>query len=438
MAVAQTTGNMSPKLMKVARLAKQDPQQRFNSLAHMIDEEMLRRSFERLRPNAAPGIDGMTKEQYARGLENRLRDLHGRLKAKRYRHQPIRRVQIPKASGKKRPIGISSVEDKIVQGALVEVLSAIYEQDFLDCSYGFRPGRSAHDALRSLNRVLWEGKGNWLIEADIQAYFDSLDRAQLVEMLKLRIADGSLLRLVGKCLKVGVLDGEEFSTPESGTAQGSILSPLLGNIYLHHVLDLWFEQEVRPRLRGQAEVIRYADDFVIVFEDEADARRVMEVLGKRMGRYNLQLHPEKTRLLPVGRPRGPKDKGGPSTFDFLGFTVFWRKSREGRWRVGLKTRRASVRRFLASITDWCRRHRHLPVKAQQVVLCQKLNGYNHYFGVNGNIDGLAHVRQRVRRIWQKWLSRRSQRSLGWETFCRVWDAYPLPRPRVWAQIWLRT
>jgi group II intron reverse transcriptase/maturase len=238
-----------------------------------------------MRKDAAVGVDGVTKEQYGQTLEMNLQNLHARMKAKRYRHQPIRRVHIPKEQGKTRPIGISAFEDKLVQDAVREVLEAIYEQDFLDCSYGFRPGRSAHDAIRTLDQIVHRGEVSWILEADIVSFFDSIDRHELKKMLEIRVADGSLLRLIGKCLHVGVLDGAELSTPETGTAQGSVLSPLLGNVYLHYALDLWFEAEVKPRLRGRATLIRYADDFVIGFEHEVDARRVVAVLGQRLGRF---------------------------------------------------------------------------------------------------------------------------------------------------------
>ena len=234
--------------------------------------------------------------------------------------------------------------NKLVQGAVREVLEAIYEQDFLDCSHGFRPKRSAHDAIRALDRIAHRGKVGWILEADISSFFDSLDRAKLKELLQIRVADGSLLRLIGKCLHVGVLDGAEYAEPDSGTAQGSVLSPLLGNVYLHYVLDLWFEREVKPRLRGEAHLVRYADDFVITFERQNDAERVMDVLGKRMGRFGLTLHPDKTRLLPFRRPPAGQTGGkGPATFDFLGFTLHWRRARSGRWGMMCKTRSARLR-----------------------------------------------------------------------------------------------
>ena len=314
-------------------------------MAHLIDEAALKRAFGRIRSGAAKGVDEIDKETYAQSLERNIQELHGRLRSGTYKHQPIRRVNIPKGKGKTRPIGVSTVEDKIVQRALSEVLGAIYEQDFLPCSHGFRPGRSAHDALRDLNRMAFCEGIEWIVEADISAFFDSIDQHELAKMLETRVADGSLRRLIGKCLHVGVLEGESFSRPTEGTAQGSIISPLLGNIYLHYVLDLWFEQVVRPRLRGHARLIRYADDFVIGFQYKEDAERALAVLHKRMERFGLMLHPDKTGLVRFGRPRSRQGRGETGTIDFLGFTAYWRRTRRGKWALGMKTRKASFRRL---------------------------------------------------------------------------------------------
>jgi len=437
MSNAQTLESMSPELLKVVERAQREPEERFHSLAHLIDVSALERAYHRMRKDAAVGVDGVTKEQYGQALEANLQDLHARLVAKRYRHQPIRRVYIPKEQGKTRPIGISAFEDKLVQDAVREVLEAIYEQDFLDCSYGFRPGRSAHDAVRTLDQIVHRGEVSWILEADIVSFFDSIDRNELKKMLETRVADGSLLRLIGKCLQVGVLDGAELSAPETGTAQGSVLSPLLGNVYLHYALDLWFETEVRPRLRGRATLIRYADDFVIGFEHEEDARRVMAVLGKRLGRFGLTLHPDKTRLLPFRRPpAGQKNGKGSASFDFLGFTLYWARSRRGHWGMACKTRRASLRRAIQSVTDWCHRHRHLPVQVQHAALTRRLRGHFNYFGVSGNFRSLLLLVQATRRAWYKWLCRRSQRKrLNWERLADLLDQHPLPRPRITVRIW---
>ena len=332
---------------------------------------------------------------------------------------------------------VSALEDKIVQDAVREVLEVVYEQDFLDCSYGFRPKRSAHDAVRALDRAAHQGKVSWILEADIVSFFDSLDRTQLKEMLQIRVVDGSLLRLIGKCLHVGVLDGEEYSEPERGATQGSVLSPLLGNVYLHYVLDVWFEQEVKPRLRGEATLIRYADDFLIGFEHHDDAERVQAVLGKRMERYGLTLHPDKTRLVAFARPPASQRSGkGPNTFDFLGFTFYWRRTRSGRWAMWCKTRHARLRRAMQSVAEWCRRYRHLPVQEQHAALTRRLVGHFNYFGVNGNFRSLAWLVEVTRRVWFKWLRRRSQRTrLTWERFELLLARFPLPRPRITVRIW---
>jgi group II intron reverse transcriptase/maturase len=434
---AQTLEAMSPGLFKVVERAKREPEGRFNSLAHLIDVPALKRAYRRQRADAAVGVDGVTKEAYGWNLEANLQDLHGRLKAKRYRHQPIRRVHIPKGQGKTRPIGISAFEDKLVQDAVREVLEAIYEQDFLDCSYGFRPGRNAHEAVRTLKRLVDGGEVRWIYEADIVSFFDSLDRNELKKMLDIRVADGSLKRLISKCLHVGVLDGEMIEEPELGTAQGSVLSPLLGNVYLHYVLDRWFATEVTPRLQGKATLIRYGDDFLIGFEREDDARRVVAVLDKRLGRFGLALHPDKTRLLPFWPPPQAQQSGkGPATYDFLGFTFYWARTRKGHWRMACKTRRASLRRAKTAIYDWCRRHRHWSIKDQHAALHRRLRGHFNYFGISGNYTSMMRLVEATKRAWYKWLRRRSQRTrLNWERFTDMLRWWPLPRPRITVRIW---
>ena len=383
-------------------------------------------------------MDGVTKDAYGQNIEDNLNELHERLKGKRYRHQAVRRVMIPKEQGKERPIGISTIEDKIVQNAITDVLTLVYEPVFLDCSYGFRPGRSAHDALRALNRTLFRRETHWVIEADIKSFFDSIDRKMLIEMLRERIADESLVRLIGKCLHVGILDGAEFSTPDRGTVQGSSLSPLLGNVFLHHVLDLWLEREIRPLLRGRMEVIRYADDFVICLEQEYDARKLMTALGKRFERFGLALHPDKTRIFKFSRPRNwekkARDRNTP--FDFLGFTVHFRKSHKGTWAMCFTTRKARQRRTIRAIADWCRSHRFLSIKEQHASLCRKLTGHYNYFAVSGNSRRVAALHQQVQAAWYKWLRRRSQRTrITWPRFVDMMKTYPLPAPTIRASLW---
>lgn len=428
---------MSPKLQKVVDRARKDPNARLYSLASLIDEAALKRAYDRIRKDAARGVDGVTKEQYGQQLDQNICKLHERLKAGRYRHQPIRRVHIPKAPGKTRPIGISCIEDKIVQGALTEVLQAIYEQDFSEDSYGFRPRRSAHDALRAVDVMVHREGAEWILEADIQAFFDSLDRAKLMEMLRVRVADESFIRLVGKCLHVGVLDGEEFTEPDEGTAQGSIISPMLGNVYLHYVLDKWFEQVIASRLGGKARLVRYADDFVMGFANREDAEVVMAMLTQRMADFGLTLHPDKTRLVRFGRPdRNDPGGKGPGTIDFLGFTLYWRRTLRGGWALGMKTRKARLQRALKAIGEFCRSHRHDSLKEQQASLTRRLQGHFNYFGVNGNMRALSYLTHHAERVWHKWLCRRSQRGrLTWERFRERLKLFPLPEPSIRVRIW---
>lgn len=437
MATAKTANHMSPKLQAVAARAQRSPQERMLALAHVLDPSLFELAYKRIEGRAAIGVDGVTKEAYGLELQGNLEGLHERMKRGQYRHQPIRRVQIPKSPGKTRPIGISTVEDKVVQNALTMVLTALYEPVFLPCSHGFRPGRKAHDALRAVQHGLYECRWKFILEADIQSFFDSLERPKLMEMLRERVADESFLRLVGKCLHVGVLDGLAYTEPEVGTAQGSTLSPMLGNIYLHHVLDVWFEGEVRPRLRGGVQLVRYADDFVIGFEREDDARRVQAVLGQRLAKYGLTLHPGKTRLLDMRRPsREQKGGKGPNTFDFLGFTAYWRQSRKGHWVPGMKTRKGRLATATKAIGDYCRLNRHAPVATQHAALQMRLRGHYGYFGINGNIQALDYVYRQVRRLWRYWLSRRSQRGrMSWERYTELLEKWPLPQPRVTVTLW---
>lgn len=435
MSDAKTSWIKSPELKRVAERAKRHPDQRILALAHLIDEPALARAYRELRRDAAVGIDGVTVEQYGGELAANLQALRVRMKAGQYRHQPIRRVNIPKENGTTRPIGVSTVEDKIVQGALRDVLGAIYEQDFLDCSYGFRPGRGAHDAIRRLNEVISRGHANFIVEADIVSFFDNIDRKMLLEMLRDRIADERLMRLVGKCLHVGVLDGERVLEPSEGTAQGSSLSPLLGNVYLHHVLDVWFTREVRPTLRGSCELVRYADDFVLCFQHAEDAEHVWSLLAQRFSMYGLTLHPKKTRRFNFRPPR-QGGQGGDATFDFLGFTVHWQPTRSGKWRAAFRTRGVRLRRAIKAATDWCRGHRHQPVEEQHRSLMRKLEGHYNYFGVNGNIEALVALRFAVLRAWKKWLNRRSQNGrMNRQRFAQLLRAHPVPSPRIKVQIW---
>lgn len=444
MAGTPSPETVSTKLERIAKLAKQMPGVALRTLAHHIDIEWLKEAHRRVRKDGAVGVDGQTAEEYARNLETNLQSLLGRAKSgDHYRAPPVRRVHIPKGDGAKtRPIGIPTFEDKILQKAVAMALEAVYEQDFLPCSYGFRPRRRAHDALQALWEQTMAMGGGWVLEGDIEAFFDSVDHAKLREVLSQRVRDGVLTRLIGKWLNAGVMEEGEVRHPDTGTPQGGVISPLLANVFLHEVLDAWWERDVRPRLRGRATLIRYADDFVMVFETEEDARRVAEVLPKRFEKYGLRLHPEKTRLVRFDRPdsRPPPDDGGgsgPSSFDLLGFTHFWAKSRKGNWVVKRKTAKDRFSRTLRRIATWCRRNRHLPVREQHTALVRKLQGHDAYFGITGNARALEALRHWVQRIWQKWLNRRSWKArMTWPRMSRLLAVFPMPPARVVHSIYL--
>jgi group II intron reverse transcriptase/maturase len=428
---------VSTKLQRIAKLAREAPDMAFTSLSHHIDIEWLREAHRRTRKDGAPGVDGQTAREYEVGLEEKLQSLLDRAKSGTYQAPPVKRVHIPKGTGTEtRPIGIPTLEDKILQRAVAMELEAVYEQDFLDCSYGFRPGRSAHQALQALWDQTMATRGGWVVEVDIRKFFDTLDHVQLRSILSRRVRDGVLLRLIGKWLNAGVLEGGELSFPETGTPQGGVISPLLANIYLHEVLDVWFERDVRPRLRGQATLIRYADDFVIVFTDEMDARRVMAVLPKRFDKYGLTLHPDKTRLILFRPPedrKGPgSDRGAkePGSFDLLGFTHFWGRSRRGNWVVKRKTAKGRFGRALRRIAEWCRKVRHWPIPEQHKGLRQKLQGHYGYYGITGNSQALVRFKFEVERIWRKWLGTRSWHApQSWVWFMDLLRRHPLPPPR---------
>ena len=428
----QGSRTISPRLLRIAELAKQRPQTALTTLAHAIDLDLLFEAYRRTRKDGAVGVDGQTAEAYAEHLEENLRALLERAKSGTYRAPPVRRVHIPKADGSKtRPIGIPSFEDKVLQRAVAMVLEAVYEQDFRDCSFGFRPRRSAHQALQALWKGLMDLGGGWVLELDIQGFFDALDHEQLRKILGQRVRDGVLLRLIGKWLNAGVLEEGRLVYPDTGTPQGGVISPLLANVFLDTVLDAWFEDEVRPRLRGRSFLVRYADDAVMGFALEQDARRVYEVLAKRFARFGLLLHPEKTRLVRFERPSRSGSRPRPETFDFLGFTHYWGRSRRGTPAVLRKTQRDRFSRALRAIAQWCSRHRHAPLAEQHRALQQKLRGHYAYYGITGNQPALSRFWWETQRTWKTWLSRRSnRRQLRWERFYLLIARYPLPPPRV--------
>ncbi len=379
MARTSDLGSVSTRLHRIAELARQAPEMVIVTLAHHIDLAWMYEAYRQTRKDGAAGSDEVTAAEYAEDLDRNLRSLLERFKSGSYFAPPVRRVQIPKGDGSKtRPIGIPTFEDKVLQRAVLMVLEAVYEQDFYDFSYGFRPKRSAHQALDSLWHRLMDVHGGWVLEADISSFFDTLDHKILRSFLDQRVRDGVIRKMIDKWLKARVLEDGQLRRTTDGTPQGGVISPLLANIYLHEVLDRWFVEQVQPRMRGPAHLIRYADDFVMVFATESDARRVMEVLAKRFAKYGLTLHPEKTRLIEYGRTQGPRNGGGggkPPTFDFLGFTHYWGKSRKGTLVVKRKTARRRFARSLKRVAQWCKRHRHKPIADQQRYLSAVLLGH---------------------------------------------------------------
>ena len=436
---ARTSGldPVSTKQQRIAELARRAPQMAFTTLAHHIDLEWLKEAYRRTRKDGAVGIDGQTAQDYAADLEDNLPSLLERAKSGLYHAPPVRRVHIPKGmSGDTRPIGIPTFEDKVLQRAVAMVLEPIYEQDFLDGSYGFRPGRSAHDALQSLWKQTMAMHGGWVLEIDIRKFFDTLDHSHLRSILGQRVRDGVILRLIGKWLNAGVMESGCVTHPESGSPQGGVISPALANVYLHEVLDVWFERTVKARLQGRAFLIRYADDAVLVFEREQDARRVMGVLPKRFAKYGLTLHPEKTRLVAFRRPPRKGSRHGrevprSGTFELLGFTHYWGLSRNGNWAVKRKTAANRLSRALKSVAQWCRTHRHRPMREQWETLSSKLRGHYAYYGITGNSPSLGLFHRWTTRIWRKWLDRRSDKArVGWDRFKTLLNRFPLPPPMV--------
>jgi len=397
-----------------------------------MDLAWLREAYRRTRKDGAVGVDGQTSNEYAEDLDANLRSLLDRAKSGTYRAPPVRRVLIPKGDGTKtRPIGIPTFEDKVLQRAVVMLLEPIYEQDFYDFSYGFRPGRSALDAVETLDKGLYRMGGGWVLDVDVQSFFDSLDRKKLRNLLRQRVVDGVVVRLIGKWLRAGVLEGKVLTYSDLGTPQGGVISPLLANIYLHEVLDKWWTREVQPRLRGKTFLVRYADDFVVVFSEREDALRVQGVLPKRFSRFGLTLHPEKTRLIRFRRPSSHGGGPKPGSIDFLGFTFYWGRSRRGRWVLKQKTAKDRLSRATRAISQWMRRARHLPVKVQAATLGRKLRGHFNYYGIQGNSKALCRLHYAVRRLWRYWLSRRSQRAgMTWKKFSRLLKRHPLPPARL--------
>jgi len=420
--------NLLTKRHWIVELAREKPAEVLFSLHHVIDFEWMREAYWLTRKDGATGIDGVTAREYEANLEANLKDLRERIITGRYKAPPVRRTYIPKADGTQRPLGIPTFEDKVAQRAIAMVLEAIYEQDFLSCSYGFRPGRSAHQALRGLRGAIMS-RQHWVLDVDIRKYFDSIPHQELRAILDQRVTDGVIRRMIGKWLKAGVLEEGRLHFATEGTPQGGVISPILSNIFLHHVLDVWFENEVRPRLSGEATLVRFADDFVMTFETHHDAQRVLEVLGKRLGRFGLTLHPDKTRFIdfrPQRRDGTHADCKDPP-FDFLGFTHTWGKSRNGKNVVRQKTAKNRFARALLAVKDWCRTNRHRPILDQLARLSAKLGGHFAYYGITGNSRRLQQYHHEVTKTWRKWLARRTRsKRLPWDRFNAFLVRHPLP------------
>lgn len=405
----------------------------FTSLNHFLDEEWLRYAYDLTRKDGAVGVDGQTAADYERNLDQNLRDLLGRIKSSRYFAPPVRRAHIPKGDRTTRPLGIPTFEDKVAQRAIVLLLEPIYEQDFLPCSYGFRPGRSAHQAVRDLRSFIMENGARWVLDVDLRKYFDTINHGHLRSFLTRRVTDVVVRRMIDKWLKAGVLDEGQLRRSDVGTPQGGVISPLLANIFLHYVLDEWLAAGVGPRMKGRYGLVRFCDDFVLAFEDFLDCRRVFEVLGKRLGRFDLALHPDKTRMIDFRfkRPHGRHPATQGTTFDFLGFTHVWGKSRNGKNVVYQKTAKARYARALRRVHDWCKRHRHVSIPAQRTRISRMMQGHYAYYGITGNGRRLRWYAHRVEGIWRMWLSRRSRGNpISWDRFMQILDQYPLPRPRI--------
>ncbi len=431
---------METKLTRIAEIARKRPKEKFMSLYHYLNEEFLTICHQELAANRASGVDQVTKSQYEENLEENIRDLVSRLKKKSYRPQPVRRAYIRKDEKSKRPLGIPAYEDKIVQNGLTKILQAIYEADFLNCSYGFRPNRGCHDALRDLNRIIEWGKINYVVDADIRNFFTQVDHKWLMEMISLRIADPNIKRLIVRFLKAGVMERGMKESTEMGTPQGSILSPLLANIYLHYALDLWFENKVKPSCKGEAHIIRYADDYVCCFQYRREAEEFYKELSGRLARFNLEIAEEKTKIINFGRfaTKSCKYSGKkkPDTFDFLGFTHYCSKSQKGNFRVKRKTSRKKLKEKMEKFNLWMRKNRHTEIQELMRRVRMSLLGHYRYYGITDNTKTLGQFGYLVRKIIFKWLNRRSQkRSFNWESFNLMLNRNPLPEPKIYVNIY---
>jgi len=431
----ETENTTLTKLALISRRARREPKCQFTSLAHLLDEEFLEHCYYQLGRDRASGIDGVTWQEYGKGLGENLKGLVARLKAKRYKPLPARRVYIPKDEHSKRPLGLPALEDKIVQKGITAILEAIYEADFLGCSYGFRPGRNCHQALNAVDKTIMRNPINHVIDADIKGYFDNVSHAWMEKFLRVRIVDTSFLLLIRRFMKAGYIDSSRLVVTEQGVPQGGNVSPILSNIFLHYVLDLWFEKRIKRQARGACFLVRYADDFVCMIQSQDEARHIEQALRERFAQFDLELHPEKTRVIRFGRyerENARQQKRRVHTFDFLGFTHFCGTSRRGNFILGRRTSRKKFRKRCQELNSWLKHVRNLlPVKEWWPILAAKLRGHYQYYGVSGNMPSLQRYRRMALGLALKWLNRRSQRrSFNWSNFYRYLEHYPLPTPRI--------
>jgi len=430
----QSGKGVSQGLAGVRKAARENKEMKFTALLHHLTVDLLRESFYSLKKKAAPGVDGVTWQEYETGLEDRLIDLHGRVHRGAYRALPSRRVYIQKEDGRQRPLGVAALEDKIVQYAVATILNQIYEEDFLGFSYGFRPGRSQHDALDALSYALLKKKVNYILDADVRSFFDNLDKSWMIRFIEHRVADPRILRLIQKWLKAGVMEEGEWSEPKTGTPQGSVISPLLANVYLHYAFDLWVDVWRKKWAQGEVVAVRYADDIILGFQYPTDADRFLENLRERLARFGLELHPDKTRRIEFGRfaeeNRKRRGEGKPETFDFLGFTHISGKNRLGYFTVRRKTIRKRMRGKLRQLKQELHRRMHDPIAHTGKWLRSVVQGYFNYYAVPGNLDSLAVFRQRLLALWWRRLRRRSQKHpFSWTRTLVLGDRW-LPQPRV--------
>ena len=432
---------METKLLRIAELAKSDPKMKFTSLAHLLNVQSLIQCHHELPNNKATGVNGTTKEQYAESLEENIMDLTSRLKSKSYRPVPVRRMYIPKLnSNKRRPLGIPEHEDKIVQKGIAKVLNAIYENDFLDCSFGFRPNRNCHDALKILNFYVEKRLVSYVVDVDIKGFFDNVDHKWMMEFLKHRITDPNLLRIISRFLKGGYMEeGRRYKT-DKGTPQGGVISPILANVYLHYVLDLWFEKVVRKQCEGQAYIVRYADDFVCCFQHKREAMQFYESLKLRLKKFNLEIAEDKTKVIPFGRFAENNAKrtgnGKPATFDFLGFTHYCGKSKQGKFRVKRKSSRKKVQGKLKESKEWLKSNRNINIHLIMERFRRSLVGYYNYYCITDNSQTVNDFKEKIEILLFKWLNRRSQRkSFTWDKFRLFLQTCPLPKPRIRVNIY---